>query len=407
MTSSQSTKPVNQFSTIVRTNNSERPNNVPPPPTIPPGQRPPTMIPLSQRETPTAISTTSTLTPNTGLVQRNAQFSNDHVLQLKKTFQQQYDNALGMMEISYTKKFEALTASNQRQFDSIHTKIDQVNKSCKTDIDQVRNEYLSFQTQFREQTDMLATNSVILNEQKTMLATITEVLTKSNNEHNLSSSYCKLQKQRDKKLRKKKEKKKKSRQKPIPLSDYSSSDDNDLSYSDIDTSSPQDRSNTSSEPNHSPISPDHCRTLVRDFTPPTLNSNDFPSHCTSPLELTTDANESNKQSQSSSKTVSTSKTEATDLSTVTNDEGWKTIPTSQSKATKINHLKCVQSPPTAKKKIYNKDSPNYNHYDPTGEFTQRRSARLQGNSSSTAKKDHPHSSPHRTSIKKTRGGRST
>jgi hypothetical protein len=106
----------------------------------------------------------------------------------------------------------------------------------------VRQDYLSFQTQFKEQNDMLVTNLVVLNEQKSMLATITKVLTQSNNERNITSSYCKLQKWRDKKL-KKEERKKKARQKPILLSDYSSSDDNDLSYSNIEPTSPQESRN--------------------------------------------------------------------------------------------------------------------------------------------------------------------
>jgi hypothetical protein len=407
MSTKKITTPTNQFNTFSRTNNNTKLRTTPTPSISPQGQRPPTLIPLSQREPPTAISTTSTLTPNTGLVQRNAQFSNDQVLQLKKTFQQQYDNALGMMEISYSKKFDALTASNQRQIDSIHSKIDQVNNSCKSDIDQVRKEYLSFQSQFKEQTDMLATNSVSLNEQKTMLATITEVLTRSNNEHNLSSSYRKLQKRRDKKLQKKKDKKKKTRQKPIPLSEFSSSDDNDLSYSDIDLSSPTEKSSISKGQNHSTVTSNHCRTLEQDFTPSFSNNTDPPSPFSTSLELSTGDNNCKSQSHSSSKTVSTSKTESTDLSTLTNDDGWKTIPTTQSTVNKINHMKCVKSPPTSKGKIYNKDSPNYNHYDPTGEFTQRRSARLQGISSSSTVPDHPHSSPNRTPIKKTRGGRTT
>lgn len=96
--------------------------------------------------------------------------------------------------MTYAKKFDALTASNQSQFELIHSKIDLINNSCKSDIKQVRQDYLSFQTQFKEQNDMLVTNLVVLNEQKSMLATITKVLTQSNNERNITSSYCKLQK---------------------------------------------------------------------------------------------------------------------------------------------------------------------------------------------------------------------
>jgi uncharacterized protein YicC (UPF0701 family) len=194
MSSKKTVHPEAHFSNLVRADTNAKQTTQLSTQVSQSSKRPPTMIPLSQRETPTAISSTSTLTPNTVIAHRNSQFSNDQVLQIKKTIKQQYDNALEMMELAYSKKFDALTASNQQQLDTIHSKIDSVNENCKNDIEQVRQDYLTFQTQFKEQNDMLVTNSAVLNEQKTMLATITEVLTKSNRDNSMISSYRKLQK---------------------------------------------------------------------------------------------------------------------------------------------------------------------------------------------------------------------
>jgi hypothetical protein len=172
MSTKKSTNPATTFSTLVCTNGNNNHINQLSTQTSQSGPRPPTMIPLSQQETPTAISTTLTLTPKTGVAHLNAQFSNDQVLQLKKLFKQQYDNVLEIMEMTYSKKFDALTASNQCQLATIHSKIDSVNDSCKYDIKHVFQEYLSFKTQFKEQNSMLITNSEVLNEQKAMLATM-------------------------------------------------------------------------------------------------------------------------------------------------------------------------------------------------------------------------------------------
>jgi hypothetical protein len=97
LSSNKSTNPANMFSTLVCTNDDKNNNQLCT--QIPhSGPRLPTMIPLSQQETPTAISTASTLTPNTGVAHLNSQLSNDQVLQLKKSFKQQYDSALEIME---------------------------------------------------------------------------------------------------------------------------------------------------------------------------------------------------------------------------------------------------------------------------------------------------------------------
>jgi hypothetical protein len=403
MSTTKPSNPMATFSTLVRANSNTTQTNQLSTQTNQPSPRPPTMIPLSQRETPTAISTTSTLTPNTGVAHLSTQFANDQVLQLKKSFKQQYDNALETMEIRYSKKFEAITASNQRQLATIHSKIDSVNESCKHDIERVRQDYLSFQTQFKEQNNMLVTNSEVLNEQKAMLATITEVLTKNNGENGMTSSYRKLQKRRDKKM-KKKEKRREARNKPIPLPDYNSHDDNDLSYSDIDVT-PIKENTTTIDENVQDTNSAHCRTIENDYTPLNSETSISPPRSPSPPQPTSFRSPEHKhQSHSSTTTVSTITTELTDFSTVTNEKGWTTIPTTDTSISKINHFRCIQSPVVPPKKVYNKDSPNYNHYDPTGEVTQRRSARLKNQSLPIVSKDHPTSSSNLISPRKTNGG---
>jgi hypothetical protein len=233
-----------------------------------------------------------------------------------------------------------------------------------------------------------------------MLATITEVLTQSNNERKITSSYHKLQKRRDRK-QKKKERKKKLRQQPIPLSDYSSSDDNDLSYSDIDPTSPQEPRTMINDSNQSPISPEHCRTLEQDYTPQSPTTNDSTPDTKSPTKALPYMNEEKSQSLSSSTTVATSKTELTELSTLTNDDGWKTISSSKSTASTINHLQCAKSPKQPSNHIYNKDSPNYNKYDPEGTIMRRSNRIHKKLSQDEQNKDHP-SSRTRSSKK---GGR--
>jgi hypothetical protein len=401
LSTSKTVNPATTFSKLIRTNSTKTNNNQLSTQQSHSSQRPPTMIPLSQREMPTAISTTSTLTPNTGVAHLNTQFSNDQVLQLKQSFKQQYDSALEIMEKSYSKKFDALTMSNQRQLAHIHSKIDSVDDRCKNDIERVRQDYLSFKSQFQEQNTMLITNSEVLNEQKAMLATITEVLTKSRNENGITKSYRKLQKRRDKKL-KRKEKKRESRNKPLSLPDYLSQDDNDLSYSDNDTT-PLKENITSPNENLTGTDTTHCRTLANDYTPSNFGS-ETPSPCSTPPPLTssTRSPEQKQRSHSSTTTVSTITTELTDFSTVTDERGWTTIPTTDTSISKINHFCCVNSPASHTKKVYNKDSPNYNHYDPTGEVTQRRSARLQ-NQSLSMSNDHPESSSSNI-ARKTNGG---
>jgi hypothetical protein len=95
MSTNKSTTPINHFNTFAHTNNSNKLRHTPTPSISPQGQRPPTLIPLSQREPPIAISTTSTLTPNTGLVQQNAQFSNDQVYNSKRHFNNNMTMHLG------------------------------------------------------------------------------------------------------------------------------------------------------------------------------------------------------------------------------------------------------------------------------------------------------------------------
>jgi hypothetical protein len=382
MTSKKKVPPEAQFSTLVRTDTNTKQTTQLSTQVSQSSTRPPTMIPLSQRETTTAISSTSTLTPNTVIAHRNSQFSNDQVLQIKQTMKQQYDNALEMMEIAYSKKFDALTASNQQQLDTIHSKIDSVNETCKNDIERVRQDYLTFQTQFKEQNDMLVTNSAVLNEQKTMLATITEVLTKSNRDTSMTSSYRKLQKRRDKKL-KKKEKKRMSKHHTIPLPDYSSPDDLDLSYSDIEPTPPTKCKAISTQNEQSSPLSHHCRTLDTDYSSLHSDHSDSSPRLTPTTKPSLTIPESNCQTHSSSTTVSTFTTETTDLSTLTNENGWTTIPTSDASLNKINHLKCLKSPSKVSKQEYNKNSPTYNRYDPTGQLTQRRSVRLQEQSQTT------------------------
>ncbi len=403
MSTTKTTNPTATFSTLARINSNTNHNNQLSTQINQQSSRPPTMIPLSQRETPTAISTTSTLTPNTGVAHLTAQCNNDQVLQLTKSFKQQYDNALETMEMRYSKRFDALTASNQSQLATIHSKIDSVNESCKHDIERVRQDYLSFQTQFKEKNNMLITNSEVLNEQKAMLATITEVLTKTHGEDGMTSSYRKLQKRRDKKM-KKKAKRREARNKPIPLPDDTSLEDNDLSYSDIDTTPIKENTTTSTE-NIQGTNSTYCRTIENDYTPLSSKTAGSPPCSTSPPQTPTPKSPEHKhQSHSSTTTVSTITTELTDFSTVTNERGWTTIPTTDTSISKINHFRCIHSPVASTKKTYNKDSPNYNHYDPTGEVTQRWSTRLKNQSLSTISNDHPTSSSNLISPRKTNGG---
>jgi hypothetical protein len=142
---------------------------------------------------------------------------------------------------------------------------------------------MSFKSQFQEQNNMLITNSEILNEQRAMLTTITEVLTKSQGDNGVTSSYRKLKKKRDKKL-KRKEKKREARNKPISLPDYSSHDDNDLSYSDIDMT-PIKENVTTNDENMPATNTAHCQTLDNDYTPQSPDSAPSPP-CSTPPPLT-------------------------------------------------------------------------------------------------------------------------
>jgi hypothetical protein len=221
-----------------------------------------------------------------------------------------------------------------------------------------------------------------------MLTTITEVLTKSQGDNGVTSSYRKLKKKRDKKL-KRKEKKREARNKPSPLPDYSSHDDNDLSYSDIDMTPIKENVSTNDE-NMQSTNTAHCRTLENDYTPQSPDLSSSPPRSTPPpLTPISKLPDTKHQSHSSTTTVSTITTELTDFSTITNEKGWTTIPTTDTSISKINHFRCVHSPQSSNKKVYNKNSPNYNHYDPTGEVTQCRSARLQKQSTQNITNDHP------------------
>lgn len=84
MKTNKPTTQVNQFTTLICADNSKKVISNQNSTVIQQGKCPPTMIPLSQYEPPTAISTTSTLTPNTGIAHRSVRFSNDQVVQLKK-----------------------------------------------------------------------------------------------------------------------------------------------------------------------------------------------------------------------------------------------------------------------------------------------------------------------------------
>ncbi len=99
-------------------------------------------------------------------------------------------------------------------------------------------------------------------------------------------------------------------------------------------------------------------------------------------------NGSKSVSLSSAKTVSTSKTELTELTNTTDDDGWKTISPTKPKESKINHLKCVTSPTSSPNQVYNKNSPNYNQYDPEGTIVRRSNRILQKSSQEEMNKDH-------------------
>jgi hypothetical protein len=169
----------------------------------------------------------------------------------------------------------------------------------------------------------------------------------------------------------------------IPLPDYSSPDDLDLLYSDIEPTPPTKCTAISTQNDHSSPLSHHCHTLDTDYSSLHSDNTDSSPRSTPMAKPTLAIPESNYQTHSSSTTVSTFTTETTDLSTLTNENGWTTIPTSDASFNKINHLKCLKSPSKASKKEYNKNSSTYNRYDPTGQLTQQQSVRLQEQSQTT------------------------
>jgi hypothetical protein len=115
----------------------------------------PHLVPLTQPP-PTAISTTSTLTPNTSVTNLCNKYFNDKVGQLTQIFSSKYNTALLSMESEYKKKFEQLVSSNNNKLSTINIKIEKVQEACTQDIQEVWNECLNFHSQFKEQNIMLS-----------------------------------------------------------------------------------------------------------------------------------------------------------------------------------------------------------------------------------------------------------
>jgi hypothetical protein len=191
---------------------------------------PPHLVPLTQ-PLPTAISTTSTLTPNNSATTLCNKYLTDQVGQLTRMFSKKYDSAIVSMESEYQKKFEQLMHTNNTQMTTIHSKIDRVQEVCTNDIQEVRNECLNFQSQFKEQ--------------NVMLSSLKELILNRNKEDGVKQTYAHLKKKRDKKKRK--ESRKKRHEKRYEIMNYEASDDNDISYTDsehLDQGIPDDPNNT-------------------------------------------------------------------------------------------------------------------------------------------------------------------
>jgi hypothetical protein len=148
---------------------------------------PPHLVPLTQPLS-TAISTTSTLTPNTSATTLCNKFLNDKVGHLTRMLSTKYDNALESIESKYQKKFETLLQANNDKMNTMHSKIEKVQEICTHDIQEVRNECLNFQSQFKEQ--------------KMMLSSLKDLIVNRNNEDNVKNTYKHLKKKRDKKKQK-------------------------------------------------------------------------------------------------------------------------------------------------------------------------------------------------------------
>jgi hypothetical protein len=175
----------------------------------------PHLVPLTQPP-PTAISTTSTLTPNTSATNLCTKYMNDKVGQITRMFSSKYDNALTNLESKYQKKFEQLVSANNDKLSKIDSKIDKVQETCTQDIQEVRNECLNFHSQFKEQ--------------NVMLSSLKELIVNRNKEDSTKIKQPHLKKRREKK--KKKDSKKKRREKHYEIMNYEASDDNDISYTD-------------------------------------------------------------------------------------------------------------------------------------------------------------------------------
>jgi hypothetical protein len=143
-------------------------------------------------------------------------YLNDKVGQITRMFSKKYDSAMVSMESEYQKKFENLLQTNNTQMATIHLKIEKVQEVCTNDIQEVWNECLNFQSQFKEQ--------------NVMLSSLKELILNWNKEDGVKQTYAHLKKKQDKKKRK--ESKKKRNEKRYEIMNYEASDDNDISYTD-------------------------------------------------------------------------------------------------------------------------------------------------------------------------------
>jgi hypothetical protein len=209
----------------------------------------PHLVPLTQ-PLPTAISTTSTLTPNTSATNLCNKYMNDKVGQLTRMFSSKYDTALTSLESKYQKKFDQLVSANNDKLSTIHSKIDKVQETCTHDIQEVRNECLNFHSQFKEQ--------------NIMLSSLKDLIVNRNQEESNKFKQPHMKKKREKK--KKKDSKKKRRDKHYEIMHYEASDDNDISYTDSENM--DEASNIIGDKDHVIDSPDQSLMTPNDSHSP-------------------------------------------------------------------------------------------------------------------------------------------
>jgi hypothetical protein len=310
---------------------------------------PPHLVPLTQ-PLPTAISTTSTLTPNTSAMTLCNKYLTDQVGQITRMFSKKYDSAIVSMESEYQKKFEQLIHTNNAQMTTIHSKIDRVQEVCTNDIQEVRNKCLNFQSQFKEQ--------------NVMLSSLKELILNRNKEDGVKQTYAHLKKKRDKKKRK--ESKKKRHEKRYEIMNYEASDDNDISYTDsehLDQGISDDPNNTVTS--LTPTTPDSS--IPIDSTSVSTHSTHSATSVQTRNTSYSNSNSTQTTAHMSSVASMVSDTRVTYPTSVPSSKAEWTIVQSSKNNNLTKHREAgLIKPIFQAHNSQSKHSPRYNRYDPDG-----------------------------------------